>query len=213
MAQEFKSRRLGQCQKPIGTSGASTLSAFILDLDHRLLERIVQDLAIAGIGKQQSSCLFPVTRLLLTATKHCASLAVFFGGRKNLVSLLIQHARLFGQAGIVETPTFQRIAAENCIERVPVLEVLKRQPKEIVLTALVRMAEQARAYVYFAFVFTYGMNVLHASRNFLPVAVVAAAVDLMLIPVFGSLSDRIGRRRMYFTGALATAAYAALFRC
>jgi hypothetical protein len=74
---------------------------------------------------------------------------------------------------------------------VPVLEVVKRQPKEIVLTALVRMAEQAPAYVYFAFIFTYGMNVLHASRNFLLVAVVvAAAVDLMLIPVFGSLSDR-----------------------
>ena len=69
------------------------------------------------------------------------------------------------------------------------LEVVKRQPKEIVLTALVRMAEQAPAYVYFAFVFTYGINVLHASRNFLLVAVVvAAAVDLMLIPIFGSLS-------------------------
>ena len=56
------------------------------------------------------------------------------------------------------------------------------------------------------------MNVLHASRNFLLVAVVvAAAVDLMLIPVFGSLSDRIGRRRMYFIGALATAVYAAVY--
>ncbi len=58
--------------------------------------------------------------------------------------------------GIVETPTFQRIAAENRIERVPVFEVVKRQPKKIVLTALVRMAEQAPAYVDFAFIFTYG---------------------------------------------------------
>ena len=56
------------------------------------------------------------------------------------------------------------------------------------------------------------MNVLHASRNFLLVAVVVAAtVDLMLIPIFGSLSDRIGRRRMYFIGSLATAAYAAVY--
>jgi metabolite-proton symporter len=128
------------------------------------------------------------------------------------LSIVMVAVGLWIRLGIVETPTFRRIAAENRIERVPVLEVVKRQPKEIVLTALVRMAEQAPAYVYFAFVFTYGMNVLHASRNFLLVAVVvAAAVDLMLIPVFGSLSDRIGRRRMYFIGALATAAYAAVY--
>ena len=127
------------------------------------------------------------------------------------LSIVMMAVGLWIRLGIVETPTFQRIAAENRIERVPVLEVVKRQPKEIVLTALVRMAEQAPAYVYFAFVFTYGMNVLHASRNFLLVAVVvAAAVDLMLIPVFGSLSDRIGRRRMYFIGC---AGHGRLRRC
>ena len=119
---------------------------------------------------------------------------------------------LWIRLGILETPAFRKIVEENRVERVPVLEVLKRQPREVVLTALVRMAEQAPAYVYFVFVFTYGINVLHFSRNFLLTAVVvAAAVDLTMISLFGHLSDRIGRRRMYFIGALATAAYGLIY--
>ena len=119
---------------------------------------------------------------------------------------------LWIRLGILETPAFRQIVAENRVERVPVLEVLKRQPKEVVLTALVRMAEQAPAYVYFVFVFTYGINVLHFTRNFLLSAVVvAAAVDLAMISLFGHLSDRIGRRRMYFIGALVTAVYGLIY--
>ena len=67
----------------------------------------------------------------------------------------------------VETPAFQRLVAEARIEKAPVWEVVKRQPKEIILSALARTAEQAPAYIYLAFVFAYGTQVLHAPRNFL----------------------------------------------
>ena len=50
---------------------------------------------------------------------------------------------------------FQRILDEERIERVPVLEVLKRQPKQIILTALLRMPEQAPGYIVGAWIFTY----------------------------------------------------------
>ena len=46
---------------------------------------------------------------------------------------------LYIRLGIVETPTFTRLVAENRIEKAPALEVIKRQPKEIILTALARM--------------------------------------------------------------------------
>jgi len=54
--------------------------------------------------------------------------------------------------------------AEKRIERVPVLEVFKRQPKEIILSALVRTGEQAPAYIFLAFVFAYGTQVSRASQ-------------------------------------------------
>jgi MFS family permease len=82
--------------------------------------------------------------------------------------------------------------------------VIKRQPREILLTALVRMGEQAPFYVFTAFVFTYGTTILHSSRNLLLIAVLAASVlSFFTIPYAGHLSDRIGRRRMYLIGAAA----------
>jgi hypothetical protein len=61
-----------------------------------------------------------------------------------------------GSSAIVETPTFSRLVAENRIEKAPALEVIKRQPKEILLTALARMGQQAPFYTFASFVFTYG---------------------------------------------------------
>jgi hypothetical protein len=83
-----------------------------------------------------------------------------------LLSIVMVVLGLYIRLRILETPTCQRLVAENRIERVPVLEVIKRQPKQIILTALARMAEQAPGYIYLAFVFAYGMQVLHTSRDF-----------------------------------------------
>src|SRR5215471_10279511 len=68
------------------------------------------------------------------------------------------------------------LVAENRIERTPMLEVIKRHPREILLSALVRMAEQAPFYIFTAFVFAYGTKTLQISRDFLLIAVLAAAV-------------------------------------
>src|SRR5215831_16470822 len=72
------------------------------------------------------------------------------------LSILLVGVGLYIRLGILETPTFSRLVAENRVEKTPALEVIKRQPKEIVLTALARTGEQAPFYIFTAFVFTYG---------------------------------------------------------
>src|SRR5262249_57141534 len=72
------------------------------------------------------------------------------------LSIIMVGVGLYIRLGILETPTFSRLLAENRIERAPSIEVIRRQPKEIILTALARMAEQAPFYIFTAFVFTYG---------------------------------------------------------
>jgi MFS family permease len=105
----------------------------------------------------------------------------------------------------METPTFRRIVAENRVARVPVIEVIKRQPRSIILAALARMAEQAPAYIYLAFVFAYGTQVLHQDRDFLLICLICAGVvSLITVPLAGHLSDRIGRKRMYLIGSVLT---------
>jgi MFS family permease len=85
------------------------------------------------------------------------------------------------------------------------LEVIKRQPKEIILSACARMAEQAPAYIYLAFVFAYGTQVLHQSRDFLlECLIIAGCLSIVSIPIYGHLADRFGRKRIYIIGSVLT---------
>jgi MFS family permease len=120
-----------------------------------------------------------------------------------ILSIILVGVGLYIRLGILETPAFARLVAENKVERTPIIEVIKRQPREIVLTALVRLGEQAPFYIFTAFVFTYGTTILHSSRDLLLTAVLAASVlSFFTIPFAGHLSDRIGRKRMYMIGAV-----------
>jgi MFS family permease len=128
------------------------------------------------------------------------------------ISIVLVGVGLWIRLGILETPVFQQLLDENKIEKAPVLEVIKKQPKEIVLSALVRMAEQAPFYVFTAFVFTYAVGTLKMSRDFVLAAVmVAAVVSLFTIPIAGHLSDRIGRRNMYLIGAALTGVFGFIY--
>ncbi len=128
------------------------------------------------------------------------------------LSIVMVGVGLYIRLGILETPVFTRILEERRIERAPVLEVIKRQPKEIILTALARMAEQGPFYVYAAFVFVYGTKVLGSSRDFLLTALlVATGLSAVTIPLSGFISDRIGRKRMYLIGAVTTGVFAFIY--
>ena len=125
-----------------------------------------------------------------------------------VLSLALVGVGLYVRLGILETPVFARLAAGRRIERAPVAEVLRRHPREIALTALCRMGEQAPFYIFTAFVFSYGSDTLHIDRNFLLTAVLAAsALSFVSIPLFGHLSDRFGRKRIYIIGAIVTGIY------
>jgi MFS family permease len=121
------------------------------------------------------------------------------------LSIVMVAIGLYIRLGISETPVFAKVMAEEQRARAPSLEVFKRQPKEILLTAFARMAEQAPGYIYTAFIFTYGTTVLGQSRNLLLSGLLVAAVlGFLWVPVAGHLSDRIGRRRMYIIGSIAS---------
>jgi metabolite-proton symporter len=129
-----------------------------------------------------------------------------------LLSLILVGVGLYIRLGIFETPVFAKLLAERKIERTPLREVIKRHPKEIVLSAFARMAEQAPFYIFTAFVFSYGIGALHVSRDFLLTAVLAASVvSFFTIPFFGHLSDRIGRKNMYIIGAIVTGIFGFIY--
>jgi MFS family permease len=129
-----------------------------------------------------------------------------------LLSLILVGVGLYIRLGILETPIFAKLVAEQKLERAPILEVIKRHPKEILLSAFARMAEQAPFYIFTAFIFAYGIKSLHVSRDFLLTAVLSASVlSFFSIPFFGHLSDRIGRKNMYMIGAVVTGIFGFIY--
>jgi metabolite-proton symporter len=129
-----------------------------------------------------------------------------------ILSLILVGVGLYIRLGILETPVFARILAERKIESAPLRLVVRRQGKEIILSMFARMAEQAPFYIFTAFVFTYGVGTLKAPRDSLLLAVLAASiVSFVSIPLFGHVSDRIGRKRMYMLGAVATGIFGFIY--
>jgi MFS family permease len=132
-----------------------------------------------------------------------------------LLSIVLVAVGLWIRLGILETPVFRELLDKQRIENAPVLEVLKKQPKEIILSALLRMSEQAPFYIFTAFIFVYAVgekSALKFDRDPILWAVtVAAAVSFITIPLAGHISDRIGRRRMYLIGAAVTGLFGFLY--
>jgi MFS family permease len=128
------------------------------------------------------------------------------------LSILLVGIGLWIRLGILETPIFQKLLDEHKIEKAPIIEVIKKQPKEIILSALLRMSEQAPFYIFTAFVFAYTVGTLKMPRNFILTAVmVAAVVEFFAIPISGHISDRIGRRKMFMIGAAVTGLFGFLY--
>ncbi|MGC1236095.1 MAG: MFS transporter, partial [Xanthobacteraceae bacterium] len=119
------------------------------------------------------------------------------------LSIILVGIGLWIRLGILETPVFQKLLDTDKIEKAPIVEVIKKQPKEIILSALLRLSEQAPFYVFTAFVFAYAVGTLKMDRNFILSAVMAAAcVSFFSIPIAGHLSDKIGRKNMYLLGVV-----------
>ena len=129
-----------------------------------------------------------------------------------ILSIVMVGVGLYIRLGILETPVFTRLIEQDRIERAPVREVFRRQPRQVILTAFARMAEQAPAYIYLAFVFAYGTQILHVQRDFLLTAlIVAGLVSFITIPLAGHLSDRFGRKRVYLIGSVATGVFGFIY--
>ena len=128
------------------------------------------------------------------------------------LSIILVGIGLWIRLGILETPVFQKLLDQDKIEKAPIAEVIKKQPKEIILSALLRLSEQAPFYIFVAFIFSYAVGTLHMSRNFILTAVMTAAlVSFVSIPLSGHISDLIGRRRMYLIGVVATGLFGFLY--
>jgi MFS family permease len=126
-----------------------------------------------------------------------------------LASAVLVLIGLYVRLRVLESPDFAAVKAEQRVERLPVLRVLREQPVEVLTSAFVRLSEQAPFYLFVTFVLTYGVDHLKFDRGvLLDDVLIAAAIGLVSVPFFGYLSDVIGRKTMYGIGIVLTGIYA-----
>jgi metabolite-proton symporter len=126
-----------------------------------------------------------------------------------LVSILLVGVGLYVRLRVMESPEFAAVKEKRAVVKMPLVEVVRTQWREILASAFVRLSEQAPFYLFVTFVLTYGTQQLKLGRaGLLNDTLIAAAVGLVSVPLFGWLSDRIGRRLMYGIGIVCTGLFA-----
>ena len=125
------------------------------------------------------------------------------------ISALLVIIGLYIRLRILETPLFTEVLSQKREVSAPIVEAFRHSTPEILLSAGARFTEQAPFYLFTTFVITYGLDKLALDRTLILNAItIAAVVELFTIPLFGSLSDRIGRRIWYLIGCVLMAVFA-----
>ena len=125
-----------------------------------------------------------------------------------LLSFVLVLLGVYVRLKLEESASFKAAAEHHEIARMPVLEVLTNYMRPTLITFFIVMAETSFFYLTAIFSLSYGTKGLGLPRTTLTDAIlIANCLALFTVPLFGVLSDRIGRRPAFLAGILATALY------
>ena len=129
-----------------------------------------------------------------------------------LLSSALVAIGLYARFQLEESPFFKEVAQTRGYARIPIAELLHGHWRNVLLASLAFIASTTVGYIVMVFVLSYGTTTLGMSRNRVILMVLLASVlQLVMIPALSALSDRLGRRRVFMTGAIASAAWAVPF--
>jgi MFS family permease len=136
------------------------------------------------------------------------------------LSALLMILGLWMRASLHETEAFRQAlarreaarTADRATPRPPVLEVLRTSWRQLITAFGARMAENISYYLITAFILVYVVDYLKLPKSFgLDAVLIGSAVEFALIPLFGILSDRVGRRPVYLAGAIGIGVWTPFF--
>lgn len=126
-----------------------------------------------------------------------------------LLSALLVIFGLWIRKGIEETPTFQRTQKEGEIPKLPIADTFKYHWREVLIATGAKVVETAPFYIFGTFIVSYGTQNLNFSQtSTLNAVTIATIITTILMPIMGSLSDKIGRKKLYVGGTILMIFYA-----
>ncbi|GAA4609391.1 metabolite-proton symporter [Actinoplanes octamycinicus] len=134
-----------------------------------------------------------------------------------LLSAVLVLVGLWVRLSIEESPVFQEALAsraQTVKEHQPLLEVVRRYPREVLIAMGMRLAENIGYYLVTVISITYLTTFAGTASDkskILTALLIGSAVQFVVVPLFGALSDRVGRRPLYLTGAIGLALWMYVF--
>ncbi|HZC29383.1 MAG TPA: MFS transporter, partial [Gaiellaceae bacterium] len=126
-----------------------------------------------------------------------------------LCSIVLVAVGLFIRMRIMESPAFQEVKDTGTEAPKPIVDVIKTQPRDVLIAMGMRIAENGVFYVFTVFVLAYAEDTLKLGKSTMLTGVaISAAIGLITIPLWGRLSDRMGRKPLYMAGAVFSTLFA-----
>ncbi|MFF2145169.1 MFS transporter [Kitasatospora sp. NPDC058190] len=150
---------------------------------------------------------------LMTAVQSDSAFLAWGWRVPFLLSAVLVGIGMWIRLAVEESPLFrQAVANKPESEPAPLVGVLKHHWREVLVAMGARMAENISYYVMTTFVLTYAVNHAHFDKqSALNAVLIASAIQFALIPLFGALSDRVGRKPVYLVGAAGVGVWAFVF--
>jgi len=126
-----------------------------------------------------------------------------------LVSFLLIAVALYVRLRVEESPVFKQMQATQTVVKLPVREAFVRYPRNLLIGVGAHIADTACIYLFATFIVNYATKTLELSRTVALTGVVIFSVAVIALqPVYGALSDRIGRKPLNLFSVVFTAAFA-----
>jgi metabolite-proton symporter len=183
--------------------------AVLMTVEHSPADRRGMYGSLVQVGVPLGTLLANLTFLIISASMSNEALLSWGWRIPFLASILLVAVGIYIRLNTTETPSFQKVQKTEEAVSMPFVELMKSSWKTVILAAVATMSTGASFNLLVAFGLSYGTQTLDYTRNeMLAMTLIASAACIFMLPLFGRLSDRIGRRPVIIGGIIAEAVLA-----
>jgi len=192
--------------------GGEWAGAVLLSMEHGRQDRRGLNASWAQVGPSGGTLLATGVIAVLTSRLSDADFLSWGWRVPFIASLALVVFGLWVRSGVQETPMFQELETRNRKVKAPVGEVLRNHWRPLLIAGGSRLGPDVLYGLVVVFTLTYVTTILQLPRDVALRAVLVGAIfTAVCVPLFGLLSDLLGRRIVYGSGAVLAVAFAFVY--
>lgn len=192
--------------------GGEWAGAVLLSMEHGNANQRGRNASFAQVGPSCGTLLGTGFITLITVMMSAEQFQLWGWRIPFLLSLVLVFFGLWLRRGVGETPAFLKLEKSKKTTHTPLKEVFIKHPRALLIAGGSRIGSDVLYALVVVFTLTYVTSVLNLPRPLALLATMLGAIgNAITVPMFGALSDRIGRRPVYMAGALLAMVWAFAF--